>query len=98
MEKKTENNLSQEEKRNLDKLMRWTKSKSRRYFLYFLSLMLIAIFFYFTTMFILGGINWKELFWIALIYMVILIGLAALYNLEKNLSFLIKLIEKLLSQ
>lgn len=87
--------LENKESKKLEQLNRWSKSKGRKIFLYTLLIFLGLIFVYLIIMFLLGGITLKELCWILFFLLVILIWCKAVFDLEKHVKFLLKIIEKL---
>jgi len=85
--------LEKKEIKRLEKLQRWSKNKSRKKFLYFLITFLCLIFICFIVISFLCWINWKELGWIIFLLMVIIVWCKAVYDLESNIEFLIRIIE-----
>lgn len=87
--------LEQKELDRIKKISNWSNSRSRRILLIALLIILGCIFLYFIIMHVVGCIAIKELLWIIFFLLVIVVWCKVIFDLERNIQFLLKIIEKL---
>ncbi len=86
--------ITDEESRRLEKLIRWSESRNRNIFILVLLIFLVIVIITLGVSAVYGTLLWKEIGWIAFIIIVLIVVVKKVHDTELNLKFTLDIIKK----
>ena len=83
--------LTENESRKLERLIKWSESKSRKILIISLLVLMISIAVGCGVSAAFGNITWKDFGWIVFLFMALAIWVKSVYDLESNLKFVLNI-------
>jgi hypothetical protein len=86
--------ITEDESRRLEKLIHWSESKSWNIFILVPLLIMVLVIIMLGISAVLGGILWYEVAWIMLLFMVLIVWVKGVHDIELNLKFTLDIIKR----